>query len=231
MAGFDALDRDAEPEPPDREAGEIVEAVWTGEGEPVVASDGGRQAALAEQMLEGLDDRGLLGRFKGFAQQQVARGMVGNRQGVTVAAVVELELALEVGAPEVVGQDAARQRRAFGAVAPLPGAVDEAVTVEHRMHGALGGYAHVAGELSDQQFPDLARAPMRLVAFELDDQPLNLLRQLIGIAHRPARAITERIEPLVLVAIEDLVAGLARDAESPAHLAHAFALEQTGDKT
>jgi integration host factor subunit beta len=31
--------------------------------------------------------------------------------------------------------------------------------------------------------------------------------------------------------VEDFVAGLARDAELPAHIAHAFALKQPGDKT
>ena len=71
---------------------------------------------------------------------------------------------------------------------------------------------------------------MRLVALEVDDQPLNLVRQLVGIPDRSARAIAQRIEPLVLVAIEDLVAGFARNAEIPAHLAHALALKKTGDK-
>jgi hypothetical protein len=71
---------------------------------------------------------------------------------------------------------------------------------------------------------------MRLVALEIDDQPLHLVWQLVGIAHRPARAIGQRIEPLLPIAVEDLVTGLARDAELPAHLAHAFALEKPGDK-
>ena len=72
---------------------------------------------------------------------------------------------------------------------------------------------------------------MQFVALEADDQLLHLTRQLVGIAHRPARAVGKRIEPLVLVAVEDLVAGLAGNAELAAHLAHAFALEKTGDET
>ena len=230
MAGLDALDGDAQPQPPDREAGEIVEAVGTGERQPVVAADGDGQAAVTEQPLERGDDRGFPGRFEGLAQQQIARRMVGDRQGVTVAAIAELELALEVGAPQVVGIGACRQRRAVGAVAPDSGAVDQAVAVEHRMHGAPGRQAHVAGKLANEQFADFARAPMRLVALEIDDQPLHLVRQLVGIAHRPARAIGERLEPLIPIAIEDLVAGLAGNAEIAAHLAHALAVEKTGDK-
>jgi len=71
---------------------------------------------------------------------------------------------------------------------------------------------------------------MRLVAFEIDDEPLHLVRQLVGIAHRPTRAIGQRIEPHFLVATVNFVAGLSGYPERPAHLAHAFALEKTGDK-
>lgn len=74
-------------------------------GKPVVTSDGRRQAALLEQANEGLDDGALLGRFKGFGEKQVARGLVGNRQGVTIAAIAEPELPLEVGAPQIIGRD------------------------------------------------------------------------------------------------------------------------------
>ena len=65
----------------------------------------------------------LAGRFEGFAQQQEARGLVGDSQGIAVSAVAELELALEVGAPQVVGRRAlergvprARWRAACGCV-------------------------------------------------------------------------------------------------------------------
>ena len=79
-----------------------------------------------------------------------------DREGVTIAAVAELELALEVSAPKLVGHRARRQRRAGGAVAPPPGALDQAVAVEHRMDGALGRQAHVAGQLAHEQLPDFA---------------------------------------------------------------------------
>ena len=53
MARLDALDGDAEAQPPDRELGEIEQGVGTGEGHAVVGADGQRQAALAKQPLEG----------------------------------------------------------------------------------------------------------------------------------------------------------------------------------
>jgi len=104
MAGLDALDGDTQAQPPDRQAGEIVEAVGTGEGRAVVAADGAGQAAVAEQLLERLDHGGFAGRFEGLAQQEIARRMVGDRERITIAAITELELALEVGAPQRVGQ-------------------------------------------------------------------------------------------------------------------------------
>ncbi len=86
-ARLDALDGDAQPEPPHGELGEVVEAVGAGEGQAVVGADGRGQAALAEELPAGLEGALFLGGFKGFAQQQEARGLVGDGQGVTVLAV------------------------------------------------------------------------------------------------------------------------------------------------
>src|ERR1051326_2193821 len=98
--------------------------------------------------------------------------MVGDRQGVPVAAIAELELALEAAPPRRVGRSPRRQHRAIGTVASLTRSLDQAVAIEHRMHGALGRQAHVAGKLADEQFADFARAPMRLIPLEIDDPPL-----------------------------------------------------------
>ena len=40
MTWLDALDGDAEAEPPDRELGEIEEAAWAGERHAIVGADG-----------------------------------------------------------------------------------------------------------------------------------------------------------------------------------------------
>ena len=43
MAGLDALDLDAEPEPPDGELGEVEERIGTGQGNAVIGADGSWQ--------------------------------------------------------------------------------------------------------------------------------------------------------------------------------------------
>ena len=60
------------------------------------------------------------------------------------------------------------------------------MTVENRMYRAAGLNPYVAGQPAHQKLADLARTPVRLVAFQIDNQSLNLKRQLIGVTHRAA---------------------------------------------
>ena len=57
LTGFDALDGDAQAQPPDRELGEVVKPVGAGEWHPVVRADRRGQPALPEQALEAFDYR------------------------------------------------------------------------------------------------------------------------------------------------------------------------------
>src|SRR5512135_3703720 len=98
------------------------------------------------------------------------------------------------------------------------------------MDGAPGGNPHVAGQPPDQKLPDLACAPMQLLAFEPDNQARNRLRQLIGVAHRPPRTVAQGLKTVLLVAVENLVAGLTRYTELPAHVRHGLTVQQAGDK-
>ena len=66
------------------------------------------------------------------------------------------------------------------------------------VNGASGGNAHVGGKPSDQELADLASAPMRLVALEGQDEAFDLLRELVGIAHRPPRTVVEGLEAMLL---------------------------------
>jgi hypothetical protein len=111
-------------------------------------------------------------------------------------------------------------------MARAPNASDQAVAVQHGVDGALGRNAHVLVQATDQELANLARTPMWLFALEANDEALDLRRQLVGIAYWPPTAIAQRFEPTFLISIEDLVAGLARDAELPTDIGHRFAVEQ-----
>src|SRR5262245_1657446 len=156
--------------------------------------------------------------------------MVGDGQRIAVAAIAELELTLEVGTPQIIGPSARGQRRAARAVARPAAALDQVMAIEHRMDGAVGGNPDIASEPPDQQLADLARAPVRLLGLEADNQALDLLQELMGIADRPPGLIAQGGHPLLPVAIENLVAGLAGYAELPADIRHGLAVQQTGHK-
>lgn len=58
---------------------------------------------------------------------------------------------------------------------------------DRSLRSVVLGYAQIARQAADQQLADFARAPVRLAAFEADDEALDLRQQLVGVADRPAR--------------------------------------------
>ena len=102
--------------------------------------------------------------------------MIGDGQRIAVPSIAELELALEVGAPQIIGSGARGLRRAARAVARHAAALNQGMAIEDRMDGTLGRNPDIAVEPPDQQFPDLARAPVRLLGLEPDSQALDLFR-------------------------------------------------------
>src|SRR6185503_3199361 len=81
-----------------------------------------------------------------------------------------------------------------------------------------------------QLLADLGRPPSWILALEPDDRGFNRHRELVGVSIRPPAAISQRVQATRLVAVENLVAGLPRDAERGAQRRHLFALEQAGDE-
>src|SRR5213592_1684980 len=69
-----------------------------------------------------------------------------------------------------------------------------------------------------------------LLLLELDDGLLDLEGELTGMPVGPSGAIRQALHPAVLVAAEDLVAGLARDPELPAQHRHLLPVQPTGHK-
>jgi hypothetical protein len=68
---------------------------------------------------------------------------------------------------------------------------------------------------SRRSFSRIFGAPQLGRPLELNDQPLDLKRQLVRMPVGPPTAIGQSFEPAILIALEDLVAGLARDIVFP----------------
>src|SRR5262249_29471538 len=133
---LDPFDLDAEPEPPHRELAQAVESVRASEGNAVVGADGLGQAELLEHGLEHREGVGFLGGGEGLAGEQVSAGQGGDRQRVAIAPTGEHELALVIGAPQLIRLTRSGERGSLRPVASSPAALDQAVAVEHRMYRA-----------------------------------------------------------------------------------------------
>jgi hypothetical protein len=80
---------------------------------------------------------------------------------------------------------------------------------------------------SRRSFSRIFGAPQLGRPLELNDQPLDLKRQLVRMPVGPPTAIGQSFEPAILIALEDLVAGLARDIELAGQRRHLLAVEQS----
>ena len=131
--------------------------------------------------------------------------MVGDGQRVAVAAVAELELAFEVGAPQVVGL-----QRLGTARAPAPGGAARRMRLTRPWRSSTAWMVLLAGTRTSPssrrtRSSRILRAPQcGLSRLSRDDQAFDRLRQLVGVAHRPARAVGQRLKPVLLVAVEIL---------------------------
>src|SRR6185437_10046661 len=102
VAGRDALQADPQPEPPHGQFAQAVQRPRGRQGHAVVRANRGRQPELLKHALKDGKRRELARGFERFTSQEVAARKVRDRQRVTVAAVLEKKLALEIRAPERV---------------------------------------------------------------------------------------------------------------------------------
>ena len=73
------------------------------EGDAIVGPDRARQTVLAESSLEDGPGCHCLSREEPVTGEQKSRVLVGDGERVAVSPIAGLELALEVGGPEIVG--------------------------------------------------------------------------------------------------------------------------------
>jgi len=101
-------------------------------------------------------------------------------------------------------------------------ALHETMTIQHGMDGALGRDGD-AGESLQETLSDLAGTPRSVLALHVQDVVLHLEGKLIPIAVGSSASVRQSLNPTLLVAIEDLVARLARDPKLPAQIRHLLA--------
>ena len=229
VARLDALDLDAEPQPPHRELAEAKERIRACEWDTVVGADGPGQPVLLEDGLKHRKRIGFLGGGERLAGEQVAARKVSDGERIAVAPIGEHELAFVIGAPQVVGLAGKGKRCSLGSVPSSHSTLDQAMAIENRMDRADRRRVYIRVE-PGELLPDLGRAPARLVLFEAHDLRLDLDGQLVGMAVGPARAVGQPVQANRVVAGEDLVAGLAGDAELAAHHCHLLPVQQPRDE-
>ena len=103
MARLDAFDADAQTEPPDSELAEVEQSVRGSEGHTVIAADVGGQAALFKKSLKHSESVIFSRRGKSLTSEKKPAGVVGDGERIAIFAIPEHELALVVGAPELIG--------------------------------------------------------------------------------------------------------------------------------
>src|SRR5260370_33162978 len=96
------------------------------------------------------------------------------------------------------------------------------MSIEHGVDGAAGA--------TQQAFADLARAPVRLLPFEVEDGGLHLLGQLVAVTPGSARTGRQSFQTGFFVAVKDLVTGLAGDSELSTESSHFLPFQQAGPK-
>src|ERR1700688_4607197 len=98
---------------------------------------------------------------------------------------------------------------------PDPAAtLDQAVTIEHHMNGAFGRDGNT-GKSADQALADFPSTPAGVLVLHIQNKVFHLERKSVGVAEWTAAPVCEPLNATFLVAIEDLVTGLARNDEMP----------------
>jgi len=100
MARLNALNLDAESEPPNRKPAESIQRGRCREGNPVVCADRAGEAEVLEGSFEDGKREFSFRRRQRLTRHQIPTGEVGNRERVTVPPIAKHELAFVIGTPQ-----------------------------------------------------------------------------------------------------------------------------------
>ena len=222
VTGPNAFDANAQAEPPDRQLAQMKQSVRRSERNPIIAADVGWQAALLKKPFKYGKSVNLRGWRKALRSTQKTAGTVGDRQRIAVLAVAQQKLAFVIGAPKFVGPLAWGKSRPLSTRPGEAATFDQLVTIQHCVDGALGRDLD-AREPANQALADFTSTPAGVLLLHIQDVVLYLKGQLMGVSGRPMAPIREPLHTALLIAVEDLITGLSRDAELPAKFRHGLA--------
>src|SRR6202171_5338386 len=98
-------------------------------------------------------------------------------------------------------------------------ALHETVAIQHRMNGTFGRNLNT-GKSANQALANLTSSPGSVLALHVQDIVFHLKRKVMGIVTGTPAPVSQPLNATFLIAIEDLVAGLARDRELSAEFRH-----------
>src|ERR1700730_16446132 len=136
--------------------------------------------------------------------------------------IAQQELALVMGTPQFIGMLAPGYRSALRATPHATATLHQTMAIEHRMNGTLCRNGDT-GESPDEALADLTSAPTGMLTLHVEDEVLHLERKLMGIAIGTSAPVCYPLNAALLVAIEDLVTGLAGDPKLSAKFRHRLA--------
>src|ERR1700745_4513642 len=97
------------------------------------------------------------------------------------------------------------------------------------MDGAVGGDGN-SGEPARQALADFASAPAGMLTLHIQEVVLDLKGKLVSVTIGTSAAVREPVNPALLVGIEDLEAGFARNPELPAQFRHGLTRHASSPK-
>src|SRR6266851_621059 len=143
--------------------------------------------------------------------------MVGDRQRIAVLTIGEQELALVIGTPQFIGTLANGESGSLRTTTHAAAALDKAVTIQHRMDGALDRDGD-AGKPAEQAFANFASTPTGVLALHVQDEIFHLKGNQFRSRIRGAPRVGRPLQPASLITRKIFVAGLAETPDLSAVL-------------
>src|SRR6476659_3824776 len=213
MARADALQPNAQLEPPDRQARQPTQRYRSERG-AVVAADRLGQAVLAKAALHVRPYRLLTGMEQPLAQQQITTAVVRQGQGITPAVVAQAKVSLEVHAPQGIGRARVAQYAALhGPRCSAFTRLDQPVALEQLAHSAARWQAFSL-PFHAQPIEHLTRTELGIAPLHLQQLRDHARLHRVAMMVRRTRARLKTSGTFVLIARQQNVAALARDAKS-----------------